>query len=152
PKSMTKSALEIAYTPEQIRELLQRDLSGHTAVVIDVLRATSTEITALANGAEAIFPAATVEEARALKEKTPSLLLAGERHGLPPEGFDLGNSPREFTAEKVKGRKIVHTTTNGTLAWLACRNAAETLGAAFLNLNAVTERLRRKGGPVLLVC
>ena len=85
------------------------DLSGVTAVVFDVLRATSSIITGLASGAEAIIPVRTVEEARKLKLNDSDLQLAGERGGLPPEGFDLGNSPEEF--EQIKGRRVVMTTT-----------------------------------------
>jgi 2-phosphosulfolactate phosphatase len=144
--------LEVVYTPEQIRALPQRDLAAHTAVVIDILRATSTVVTGLANGAEAFFPVVEVDDARKFREQNPGVLIAGERKGDAPEGFDFGNNPLEFTEERVKGKKICHTTTNGTQALIACRNCRTVVTAAFLNMTAVVDFLRPLAGPVLLVC
>lgn len=138
----------VAWTPTQVAELASQDLSRSLCVVIDVLRATSTLTTALANGAAAIIPAAELDEARELHARHPGALLCGERHGLPPEGFDLGNSPREFTPDRVGGRTIVHTTTNGTRAVRACAHAAETVLAAFLNISAVAARIRSRAAHV----
>lgn len=143
---------EVIYTPQAIALLPERDLSGHIAVTIDVFRATSTIVTGLANGAAAFFPIATVEEGLALKQKDPDALLAGERKGEPPAGFDLGNSPREFTAERVAGKRILHTTTNGTQALVASRNAKHIITAAWLNLAAVVRFLKESESPVLLLC
>jgi 2-phosphosulfolactate phosphatase len=106
-------------------------------------------ITALANGAEQILPVATIEEALAAKAEHPEALLCGERDGLRitaaqtggPE-FDLGNSPREYTAEIVTGKTLISTTTNGTRALRACANAEHTLVASFLNLAATADHLR----------
>src|SRR5207247_2327838 len=88
--------IDAVLSPPEIDLLPQRDLSATTCVVFDVLRATSSMITALANGATKIFPVITVEEALELKKRLPDALLGGERHGDRIEGFDLGNSPLEY--------------------------------------------------------
>ena len=114
-------------------------LQDHTAVVIDVLRASSTIVAALAAGAQAIYPVISTEEAIKLATSLgrEDALLAGERKGLKVEGFDLGNSPREFTPETVGGKRVVMSTTNGTRALVAVAGAERVLVAAFLNLSAV---------------
>jgi 2-phosphosulfolactate phosphatase len=121
-------------------------------VVIDVLRATSTIVTALAAGADGVRPEGTVhqalERARAL-----GALLGGERDGLPPEGFDLGNSPASYDAESCGGRHVVLTTTNGTQAVLAVRGARCVMTGALVNAEAVGRTLAdRSPEHVLLVC
>lgn len=140
--------VEVILSPAEFGPLAQRDLSGTTCVVFDVLRATSSMITALHNGAEAIMPVSEIPEALAMHAKFPQSLLAGERHGVRigreltgSVDFDFGNSPREFTADRVMGRTIIWTTTNGTRALRACLHADMTLVAALLNLRAVTETL-----------
>ena len=152
--------LEVFFTPAEFATLPQRDLSGTVCVVFDVLRATSTIVTALANGAAAIIPVAEIPEALALKRARPELLLGGEREGVRIRAdltggveFDLGNSPREFTPEKVQGRTIVLTTTNGSRALRACAGAKEVLAGSFLNLKATAEHLRAlPPANLLLVC
>ncbi|MGD9722435.1 MAG: 2-phosphosulfolactate phosphatase [Pirellulales bacterium] len=118
-------------------------LAGGTAVVIDALRATTTIVYALAAGARAVVPCLTIDEARERAAHLPCglTLLAGERGGLPIAGFDLGNSPAEFTAQRVGGRYVVLTTTNGTKALLHCRAARRVLVAALANLSAVCAAL-----------
>jgi 2-phosphosulfolactate phosphatase len=109
------------------------------------LRATTTVIEALAAGAAAVVPCLTVEDAfqqRATHRETLAL-LGGERGGRPIGGFDLGNSPAEYTPERIRDRTIVLTTTNGTKALLHCRAARGILTAGFVNLTAVVERLKR---------
>jgi 2-phosphosulfolactate phosphatase len=132
--------------------------SAHTvrecfAVVIDVLRATSTIITALNHGARSVIPAVGVPEAitifRALDGD--SALLCGERHGVRIPGFDLGNSPLEYAPETVGGRTLVMTTTNGTRAIAAVKDAAEAVMGGFLNAASVARRASRSGLPVTLV-
>ena len=143
--------IDVALCPSEIRRFSAMDLSGVTAVVFDVLRATSSMITGLGAGALEIFPVNSVDEARRRKLKEPDLLLAGERGGLPPDGFDLGNSPEEF--EKTTGRKVVMTTTNGTVAIQSMRRASEVLIGALLNMDALAEHLaRRQPKNLLLVC
>jgi 2-phosphosulfolactate phosphatase len=143
--------LDAALTPADISRLPERDLSKTTCVVFDVLRATSSMITALANGAAEIFPVKTIEEALALRRQMPDALLGGERHGERIEGFDLGNNPFEYSA--LAGRRIISTTTNGTIALRACERAERVLVGALLNLAALRDELSRaKPAEVLLVC
>lgn len=157
---MTQPKLEVILSPAEFATLSQRDLSHAVCVVFDILRATTSMITALANGAEAIIPVAEIPEALALREKNPKVLLAGEREGLRIRAaltgsidFDLGNSPREFTAEKVSGKTIVMTTTNGTRTLRACAGAGMILVSSFLNLRATTNWLLEKKPPhLILVC
>jgi 2-phosphosulfolactate phosphatase len=152
--------LEVILSPAEFASLAQRDLSETVCVVFDILRATTTMVTALANGAQAIIPVAEIPEALALRQKNPSVLLAGERHGLRIRAdltgsvdFDLGNSPREMTAEKVQGKTIVMTTTNGTRALRACAGARMILVGSFLNLRATTNWIREKNpAQLILVC
>jgi 2-phosphosulfolactate phosphatase len=144
--------LEICYLPVQWRNLDPERLRASACVVIDVIRATSTIATALANGASGVQPVAGVETAFALKAADPTALLAGERGGAMVEGFDLGNSPEDFTPARVKGRGIILTTTNGTQALAACAGARAVLTASFVNLAAVAEQLRKLGPPWILIC
>jgi 2-phosphosulfolactate phosphatase len=143
--------LDAALTPADISRLPERDLSATTCVVFDVLRATSSMITALANGAAEVFPVKTIEEAFALRKEMPDALLGGERHGERIEGFDLGNNPFEYTA--LAGKRIISTTTNGTIALRACEYAGRVLVGALLNLAALRDELARSApSEVLLVC
>jgi 2-phosphosulfolactate phosphatase len=125
-------------------------------VVIDVLRASTTIATALAHGAAAVRPVAGIEEARGLAAVLGAgTLLGGERGGVRIPGFDLGNSPLEYTPDRVAGKTIVITTTNGTAALHACREAREILVGALVNRTAVADEVRRLAGdsvPVHLVC
>ena len=144
--------LEICYLPAQWCRLDPDRRRASACVVIDVIRATSTVLVALANGARGVRPVADVDEAFALKKNNPSALLAGERGGVPLPGFDLGNSPREMTAGRVGGRDLILTTTNGTQALAAGLGARVVLTACFLNLDAVAARLREIGPPWLVLC
>lgn len=130
--------------------------AGGIAVVIDVLRASTTIATALAHGAAAVRPVAGIEEARGLAAVLGAgTLLGGERGGVRIPGFDLGNSPLEYTPDRVAGKTIVITTTNGTAALHACREAREILVGALVNRTAVADEVRRLAGdsvPVHLVC
>jgi 2-phosphosulfolactate phosphatase len=154
------NSLEVLFTPAEFAALDARDLSHTTCVVLDILRATSSMVTALAHGATAIIPVGEIAEALALRQRDPELLLAGERHGLRIRAeltggveFDLGNSPREYTRQTVGGRTIVSTTTNGTRALRACATAKMTLIASFLNLGATTnDLLEEEPDHLLLVC
>lgn len=148
------------FTPAEFRVLRRNDLTHTTCVVFDVLRATSTIVTALANGAAAFIPVEEITEAIALRRERPDVLLAGERDGLRISGaltggieFDLGNSPREFTPEKINGRTIISTTTNGTRALRACLGAETIVVGSFLNLSATRDFIiRSKWLHLLLVC
>ena len=118
-------------------------LAGATVVVIDVLRATTTIVHALAAGACAVIPCLEVDEARARAATFPreQVVLGGERHGVRIEGFDVGNSPAEYTPESVGGRTLVFTTTNGTRAMRHARLARQVLLAGLVNRQAVADAL-----------
>jgi 2-phosphosulfolactate phosphatase len=152
--------MEILFTPSEYEQLEPRHLADTTAVVIDVLRATSTMVSALYHGAVDVQPVKSIAQALQLKERDPACLLAGERHGLRIRAdatggtdFDLGNSPREFTAAAIGNKRIIMTTTNGTRALEACVGARLTLICSFLNLRATADYLlHKKRRPILLIC
>jgi 2-phosphosulfolactate phosphatase len=150
--------LEVLFTPAEFSALAQRDLSGTACVVFDVLRATSSIVTALGSGAEAIVPVAEIGEALALRNQDPAILLAGEREGVRIRSeltgsidFDFGNSPREFTQERVRGKRIAMTTTNGTRAIRACAHARTVVLCSFLNLRPTAEFIEAQPESDLLV-
>lgn len=150
--------LEVLLTPAEFARLPQRDLTQTACVVFDVLRATSTLLEALNNGAEAIWPVADIPTALDWRRRHPEVLLAGEREGLRIGAaltggveFDLGNSPGEFTRERVAGRSIVMTTSNGTRALEACRGAGAVLASSFGNLAATVAWLHRSGFDQLVI-
>jgi 2-phosphosulfolactate phosphatase len=153
--------IETILTPAELPALAQRDLRATACVVFDVLRATSTFVTALHHGAQAIIPVSEIAEALAFKkseargQRSEVIFLGGERNGVRISAngidFDLGNSPREYTPERVLGKIIVSTTTNGTRALRACARAKIVLAASFLNLTATAEFLRGEN-EILLVC
>jgi 2-phosphosulfolactate phosphatase len=150
--------LEVLFTPADFAALKSRKLDETLCVVFDVFRATSSMVTALANGAEAIIPVGEIPEAVALKQQSPAVLLAGERDGVRIRAaltggtdFDLGNSPREFTKEKVAGKTIVMTTTNGTRALRSCAHAKTILIGSFLNLKATAEYVQAASPQNLLI-
>jgi 2-phosphosulfolactate phosphatase len=153
-------SLEVLFTPADFAALKNRKLDDTLCVVFDVFRATSSMITALANGAEAIIPVGEIPEALAIKQRAPAVLLAGERDGVRIRAsltggtdFELGNSPREFTPDKVAGRSIVMSTTNGTRALRSCAHAKKVLIGSFLNLRATAEFvLRASPENLLLIC
>lgn len=141
--------IDAVLSPAEIDLLGARDLGNTVCVVFDVLRATSSLLTALANGVDMAYPVTTIEEALALKEQMPEALLAGERHGERIDGFDLGNSPLEYLG--LGRRKVISTTTNGTVALRACQHAKETVAGAILNAASIVEYLQG-AAEVLLVC
>lgn len=133
------------------------DLAGRPVAVIDALRATTTVISAMANGAKAIIPAATSEEAVRLASnlKADGVLLAGERRSVRIEGFALGNSPREMSPQVVAGKTIVLATTNGTPALLAAQGGDPVLVGAPVNFKALVERARaalQERGDLVIIC
>lgn len=130
------------------------NLKGGTAVIIDILRASSTIITALHNGAKRVIPCATPDAARQIRAQSPieAVLLGGERGGVIIEGFDSGNSPTEYSARRVAGKTIAFTTTNGTQALLKSVAAETILIGAFINRHALVDRLHADQRPVHLVC
>jgi 2-phosphosulfolactate phosphatase len=143
--------IDVALTLE---ELAHTPLAGVSAVMIDVVRASATIVTALAGGARAVVPVATPGEAMARARGWPGgdVVLGGERGGVPPPGFQCGNSPAEYTAERVGGRTVVFTTTNGTRALLALSGAKRVAVAGFVNAAAAVRWLARGDGGALAVC
>lgn len=124
------------------------------AVVIDVLRATSTIVTAFMNGARQVIPVKTVEQAKkeAAAMGEHQVLLCGERKGLPIDGFDLGNSPLEYTPLKVKDKVIVLTTSNGTRALASVSHLSRVYVLSFLNMGAVVNHLFEGDEDINLIC
>src|SRR3954469_19810045 len=125
-------------------------LRGGVAVVVDVLRATTMMVHALAAGCVAVIPCGEIDEARQVAASLPpgEAILAGERQGLPIAGFDLGNSPRSCTPEICRGKTLVMTTTNGTRAILAALDAERVLIGAFPNFAATAQRLHADDRPI----
>lgn len=132
----------------------EEELAGDCAVVIDVLRATTTIVHALEAGAEYILPCPEIENAfiEADRLGRDQTLIGGEKGGVIIEGFDLGNSPITYTPEKVAGKKIVLRTTNGVKALMTTKKAATIYTAAFSNLTAVVETLLQREEDIHIVC
>lgn len=133
------------------------EVAGKVVVVIDVLRAATTVATALANGARAVIPFDSVDELStfAKQYERGEIRLAGERKMLRIPGFDLGNSPAEYTPDAIKGRTILYSTTNGTVALLATTGARLCFFGAFVNCAATVAAVRsatKNGGDVLVLC
>lgn len=126
------------------------NLQGKTAVVIDVLRATSAMAAALANGVTAIRPVATVEECREWVAK--GYIGAAEREGQVVAGFEIGNSPLAFIKAGYRDQHVALTTTNGTKAMHLANAAAEIIAGAFVNLEAIVKYLNKGNRSVVLVC
>jgi len=141
--------LQVCLTPALI-PLFKVD--EYVVVIIDIFRATTSICYGIDNGAEAIIPVSQVEECLAYQEIHPEYLLAAERNGEVVDGFDFGNSPFSYTKEKVSGKTIVLTTTNGTHALHLSRSAKKVVIGSFLNLTAVCDWLKDQHENVLLVC
>src|SRR5579871_89515 len=129
-------------------------LAGGVAVVIDVFRSSTTIVHALAAGCQAVRPVEEVEDARRLAGALPAgkVLLAGERGGRPLSGFDLGNSPGEFTAARCRDLTVILTTSNGTRALVLAAAAERVLVGAFVNFSALCDQLYTDLRPIHLLC
>ncbi|HUH19973.1 2-phosphosulfolactate phosphatase [Albibacterium sp.] len=125
-------------------------LDGKIAVIIDIFRASSSICYGIHNKAKAIIPVSTIEEC--LSHKNEEYLLAAERDGCVVEGFDFGNSPFSYTTEKIDGKTIVLTTTNGTRSIRLSMDAKEVVLGSFLNLTALCNWLTKQSESVVLVC
>ena len=143
--------IDVAPTAEAV---VPDALGGVTALVIDVLRASTTIITALAHGCHAIVPVADPGDARRRAGESwgDGALVAGERHGEPIPGFDLSNSPVEFGTVGVRGKTVFFTTSNGTRALLAARAAAAIGVAALVNVSAAAAWAASAGRDVAILC
>lgn len=146
PRDLKVHLLPKLFEPDELR--------GGVAVILDILRASTTIIHALANGAASVIPTETVDEALQRKTALPtgSVLLGGEREGLLIPGFDLDNNPYAYAADVVCGKTIVFTTTNGTKALKHSLQADRVLIGAFANLTALADVLLADGRPIHLVC
>jgi 2-phosphosulfolactate phosphatase len=127
-------------------------LRGGTAVVIDLIRASTTIVFALGNGAAAIHPCETVDEALSFQRRDATILLGGERHGVRIEGFDLGNSPAEYSRDAVMGRTMAFTTTNGTRALRRAGCAERFMVASLANLTAAASACAAARGDLHVIC
>lgn len=132
--------------PEQLQQ--------GVAVVIDVLRSTTSIVHALAAGCTSIIPCIEVDDAVELASEMESeeVVLAGERGGLPLAGFDLGNSPKKFNAQTCQGRTLILTTSNGSTALMRGAEAQRCLVAAFVNYSAVCEQILSEKRPLFIIC
>jgi 2-phosphosulfolactate phosphatase len=140
--------IEVCLTPALIGLY---DIEESIVVVIDILRATSSITYGIDNGAEAIIPVANVEDC--LNYRDSGFLLAAERNGEVVTGYDFGNSPFSYTKEKVGGKTVVLTTTNGTKALhLAQKRAYQVVIGSFLNLDSLCSYLKSEDKNVLLLC
>lgn len=130
------------------------ELEGYNVVVIDVLRATTSICAALAAGARGVVPTATSGEAGDMRAKVgpESVVLAGERNGVKIEGFELGNSPAEFTPDAVDGKLVIMTTTNGTLALRRAAGGKMLLAGSLVNVSTVAEAVAEDGRDLMVVC
>ncbi len=142
-------ALEVCLTPALLPLYRVED---YIVVIIDIFRATSSICYGIENGAEAIIPVSEVEECAAYREKGLDYLLAAERNGEVVTGFDFGNSPFAYTPEKVAGKTVVLTTTNGTHALHLSRQAKRIVIGSFLNITALCNWLKTQNDNILLVC
>ena len=143
--------LDVLFSPVQADELF---FTGKTTVVIDVLRASSTIITALTNGAKEVVPVGTVEFAVKVSGGIfgGQTLLGGERNTKKIEGFALGNSPSEYTKEIVSGKSIVFYSTNGSRAIVKAKYSANLFVCSFNNLNALAKHLKKLNEDVIILC
>lgn len=143
--------IDLAVTWEEARHA---DLAGRVAAVIDVLRATSTIVAAFDAGAREVIPVKTVKAGHDLAAKLgrERVVLGGERGGVRIRGYDLGNSPLEYTAEAVSRKAVVLTTTNGTQALTTAMLAEAVLAAALTNVGAVAAWLHARGQDLTVIC
>lgn len=140
--------IEVCLTPDLLHHY---DLNDTIVVVADIFRATSTMVTAMANGIESVIPVATLEECQALQAK--GYLGAAERNMERVEGFQFGNSPLAFVDNPaIKGAKLAMTTSNGTLAISKAKHAQQVVIGSFLNKSTVATYLREQSVDVLLLC
>lgn len=144
---MKQQKIEVCYSPA-----LFPYYENHDAIVVvtDILRASSAIVTAFMNGVEQIIPVGTLEEAKAYKEK--GYMVAAERDGIVRDFADFGNSPYNFTPERVDGNQIVYSTTNGTNAIQLASSGHQVLIGAYLNISALAKHIIKEGRDLLVLC
>ncbi len=141
--------INIVLTPAEFKYYEISD-TNNIIVVIDIFRATSTIVTALANNARSVIAVQSIDEARDFKKK--GYLVAGEKNGIPVDGFDFGNSPLEFLTDNIKGKDIVITTTNGTQAIQVAKDNGDVVIGAFLNADALIQYIIQQDKNVVMLC
>lgn len=141
--------VDIIFTAKDASE---ENTQGKICIIIDVLRATSVMVTALHNGAEKIFPFKDIETIQERCRNLKNIIKCGERNALKIKGFDLGNSPLEFTKEVVQGKDIYMSTTNGTRAIENSLSADKIIICSFLNLHSVVERVLYYNKDITIIC
>ncbi|MFC1554750.1 2-phosphosulfolactate phosphatase [candidate division KSB1 bacterium] len=143
--------INVFTTPLEIQDY---DLRGTNAAVIDVLRATSSMLYALYNGCKEIIPVESVERALSLRSALfdPDLLLCGEKNGLKVEGFDLGNSPFEYTADIISEKSLIFSSTNGTKAMVKARSGKSIYICGFVNISETSKKLSKENDPLNIIC
>ena len=142
-----KKKIEVCLTPSVFSEFRNDDA---IVVVVDILRATSAIITAFMHGVRKIIPVATLEEAKAYKDK--GYLVAAERDGIVRDFADFGNSPYNFQQQKIRNREIVYSTTNGTHCIMMARNSYRVLIGGYLNLTALSDFIKAEQRDLLILC
>lgn len=145
----TAMKLDVKFLPKESSE---RDISNTVCIVLDIFRATTSIITAVSNGCTTVVPVLSVDDAYSLANQMDAPLFAGERQSIKIEGFHFGNSPFEFSREKVQNQTIVMTTTNGTIAIKSTESAYLTLLGSFINAKAVCQAAQKQEKDILLVC
>ncbi len=143
--------IDLSFNAAQFDELQMREKN---VVVIDVLRASSTVTVALNNGAREVIPVASVESAVKISGSLfgEVTLRGGERNGKMIEGFNLGNSPQEYSESAVKGKSIIYCTMNGSVAMAKSRYARTLVIGSFINLSAVVDFMREEKKDFLFIC
>jgi 2-phosphosulfolactate phosphatase len=144
---MEKLKIEVCYSPALFPFYENRDA---VVVVTDILRASSAIVTAFMNGVERIIPVGTLEEAKSYKER--GFMVAAERDGIVRDFADFGNSPYNFTPERVAGKQIVYSTTNGTNAIQLASSGSQVLIGAYLNITALADHIKKSGKDLLVLC
>lgn len=143
--------VDVLWVPAEVGTM---DLGERLVVVVDVLRATTSILAALEAGARGVIPVGSTEEAMRVADSRgrKGTLLCGERGGRRIEGFDLGNSPADYTSERVGEATLVYDTTNGTGAIRRARTASEVVLGSFWNLSAVADRIASTDRPAVVLC
>ncbi len=134
--------------------VVEQRLAGKTLVLIDVLRASTTICQALKAGARAVIPVSEPGEAAEMRAKigAETGILGGERQGIKIENFDLGNSPLEYTEEKVKGKTVILTTSNGTRGYARGSTSKLTITGALANISLVAQKVADAGQDLVILC
>jgi 2-phosphosulfolactate phosphatase len=142
--------IEILLTPGQLNDELT--LKDKNIIVIDVLRATTTIIVSLANGAKEVIPTENIATAVRVAKGSKNSILCGERNGRVIDGFKLGNSPLEYTADEIKDKALIFSTTNGTQAIMKSKFAKNCLLASFVNMSAVVDYVNALDEDFTIIC